>query len=826
MTKRTLCAWTIVVTVLGFACVETNAQLPPNFPGLTVTTYDTNAVGDGYIFLEVTDSSTNNDYYLMMLNNDGTPFWYQSVTNYTYDFKALQNGYLHYANIYHTHSWTGGGDCIHEILDDSYNPEEAITAGNGYVADSHDIQMLPNGHVLLEGYYLTRMNASQYVVGGYPNALVGGVIIQELDQNRNVVFQWRSWDHFTIPTYFPPTTFTNPAAKNPVIDAMHISSVVMDTDGNLLVSNYGMDCWKISRQTGQILWRLGGPANQFSFVGVNPQQALLDFSGHTLRRLDNGDIILYCNASLQQTYPSEVYEWALDETNKIATLVWSYAPPTNYYSWHYGSAQRLTNGNTFIGWGSADMLPGIGGVFNQWIPACSEVTSDGTVVFQMAFNDPKMDSYRAFRYVYPPASQATVASAFYLTVGDSYDFGATGVSMDVNSGGGGYNEVTVEVDPYAPVNPLFLQTAPSVLPVRVELTADSISTLTAQLNFSAASFGFTTPTNLTVYYRAQTGQGLFVPLATQYNPVTGQLQATVAMTSQGGQLGEFIFGYPDVAQVAYPPTLAAVQNYPGVQTQDVVGPLPASPGTNYAVNQQLPICLAWSPNGFAGSYELQIATNSDFAAPVVDLPYQTDAFYVWSNAAPGTTYYYRVNASNDGGTSSWSTGSFQTVPPMIAVTAPNGGEAWRRGLNYFVQWQGNVPEPVGIDLYQGGVFLQTLATNADTGAYRWSIGFNLVPSSNYAIKVRSSTNSALFGMSAAPFSIVDAPVITTGSTTLLPGGSVQFGFTAPGAAQATIWGTTSLSPPNWQNLGHVTVTGGSGAFTNTPPYPFYRVSVP
>ena len=51
-------------------------------------------------------------------------------------------------------------------------------------------------------------------------------------------------------------------------------------------------------------------------------------------------------------------------------------PPTNYYAWHYGSAQRLPNGNTFIGWGGANIMPGIGGVTNQWIPACTEVTSE------------------------------------------------------------------------------------------------------------------------------------------------------------------------------------------------------------------------------------------------------------------------------------------------------------------------------------------------------------------------------------------------------------------------------------------------------------------
>jgi hypothetical protein len=382
--------------------------------------------------------------------------------------------------------------------------------------------------------------------------------------------------------------------------------------------------------------------------------------------------------------------------------------------------------------------------------------------------------------------------------------------------------------PCAPENSLFNGKALRLLQVRVGMTESDITDLEVQINFDIGSFRFADPANLTVYYRGQPGQGLFVPLDTQYNFVTKQLQATVAMTAQSGQLGEFAFGYPDVAEVANPPILAAVENYRGVQPYEVVVPLPASPGTNYAVNQQLPVCLSWSPNGLAGWYELQIATTSDFATPVVDVPYQMDTFFVWSNAAPGTTYYYRVNTSNDSGTGGWFNGSFQTVPPMITITAPNGGEAWQRGLNFFVQWNGNTPEPVAIDLYKGGVFLKTLATNANTGAYRWSIGFNLLTGRDYSIAVRSTTTGALSDTSDLPFSLIDAPAINAGSVSRLPDGSAQFGYTAPGAGQMTVLGSTNLT--TWAVLQTLPLTSDTGVFTNpaTPDVPnqFYRLRVP
>ncbi len=617
------------------AATTARADLPPDFPGITVTTPATADVGEGYIFLEVTDAAPGGGYYLMMLNNDGTPFWYKQIPEHNYDFKVLPNGLLHYAEFYHTHSWTGGGDVTHKILDNNYNAKESIVAGNGYNADAHEFQMLPNGHVLLQSYYRTQMDISKYIVGAYPNALVAGAVIQELDAERNVIFQWRSWDHFTVQSYFGPyLNQNNPAGKRPVIDAFHLNTVVMDNDGNLLVSNFGMDVWKINRQTGNIMWRLGGLANQFSFVGETPQQALPHFSGHTLSRLDNGNIMIYCNADQAATRSSAVYEYQLDETTKVATRVWSYTPPTPYYAWHYGSAQRLPNGNTFIGWGGANVIPGVGGTIDREIPACTEVKPDGTVVFEMKFNDVKVASYRAYRMPYPPATKAKTDTEISLSEGGPYVFEGTGVSMDVISGGGGYNEVTVTSEPYAPVDPLFNEKAPRVLPQRVKMTAGNISSLSALISFDPATFGMTNPGNFTVYHREQIGQGLFVRQPTQYNFGTGKLEATVAMTMQSGQLGEFIFGYPDVAEVAYPPTLAAAENYRGIQTSEFIGQLPASPGANYSVNQELPVCLAWSPNGFAGSYQIQIATSNDFSAPVVDLSDLTVAFHVWNDAAP------------------------------------------------------------------------------------------------------------------------------------------------------------------------------------------------
>jgi hypothetical protein len=801
--SRNIAACATAIGFITISSIMAFADLPADFPPVVVTTNAVTNVANGYIFMTDSYTPTNFGYYVMMLTNDGSAFWYKSLTNAAFDFKMLPNGYLHYAQQYHALSWGGGGYVTHEILDENFNPVESIRAGNGYNAECHDFKMLPNGHALVTGYYMTQVDMSKIVKNGNPAALVAGALIQELDAQRNVVFQWRSWDHYQFSTQWVNSTAA-------IISAFHINCVFEDTDGNIIFSTPE---WvkKISRQTGQVMWSLGGPDNNFTFVGITPQQGTNAFGSHGINRLPNGHVLFYKNSTFGPGATSTVQEYALDETNRIATRIWTYTPSPAVAGSSQGDAQRLANGNTFIGWGGDSGTS----------PVCCTEISDTNVVFQMNFNHSGLISYRAFRSPFPSSSQANSSYQLNLATGDSYTFAGTGVSIDVSSGGGGYNSVTVTNEPYAPVYPVFNGKAPRVLPARVNLAETGIASMDATVNFDAAAFGVTDPTNTTVYYRSTTGQGLFLPQATTYNPATGTLSVSMNLSGQNGDFGEVVFGCPDLPDLAIPPLLDQVQNYRGIQLYDVIAPPLADSNVTCGVNQDRPILLSWSPAGIAAYYEFQVSTNQDFSNPLVDVPYQTDAFYVWNNAAANTTYYYRVRTDNDAGASDWATGSFQTV------ASPNGGEMWRRGLKYFVQWQGNIGENVVIDLYKAGAYVSTITNTPDTGAYQWQVGLSLVPGNDYTIRITGSTNSALFATSAAPFSI-DMPYIDPSSPRTLPGGQFTFNLVAPGAASVSIYNSTNLI--DWQFLQTVSVANSLAAFTNDPAtgggMGFYRFSTP
>jgi hypothetical protein len=88
--------------------------------------------------------------------------------------------------------------------------------------------LLPNGHALTMGYYLSEVDMSRIANGGHPAALVSGTVIQELDAQRNAVFQWRSWDHYD----FEDHTYANPTAA--MLSEFHINNINLDIDATSL----------------------------------------------------------------------------------------------------------------------------------------------------------------------------------------------------------------------------------------------------------------------------------------------------------------------------------------------------------------------------------------------------------------------------------------------------------------------------------------------------------------------------------------------------------------------------------------------------------------
>lgn len=117
-------------------------------------------------------------------------------------------------------------------------------------------------------------------------------------------------------------------------------------------------------------------------------------------------------------------------------------------------------------------------------------------------------------------------------------------------------------------------------------------------------------------------------------------------------------------------------------TETETGTAPSAPTLSSPANGSTGVSvtptLSWSASSGATSYSLQASTDNTFASTVtVNQASLTSTSYSASSLANSTTYYWRVNATNSYGTSSWSSvSSFTTVAAPPSVIWEDGFETY------------------------------------------------------------------------------------------------------------------------------------------------------
>jgi len=298
--------------------------------------------------------------YMAIIDSLINPSWFINSGPLGLDFKVNQNK-LSYFNNYNK-SWI--------ILNEYMNETDTLECVNGYDADYHDIQLLANGGYLLQAYDSISVNMSEIISGGNNDAMVILLIIQEFDSNKNLIFEWNAWEHLNIADY------ENLDLTNNRIVWMHGNSIHIDLDSNILVSNRrSSEVIKIDRNNGDVIWYFGGPNNEFSITN-DPYNG---FSRqHDVRRIENGNILLFDNGNDHDPSISRAVEYEIDESEKTADLVWDFSHPQGYVGLAMGSVQRLPNNNTLINWGR---------LLNQGA-VITEVDYDKNIVFEIQYPYP------------------------------------------------------------------------------------------------------------------------------------------------------------------------------------------------------------------------------------------------------------------------------------------------------------------------------------------------------------------------------------------------------------------------------------------------------
>ncbi len=401
MKNSRLFFWNKQVTILPFIMLTFyKATIAQTWLPFTATVYDSTATS-GYYFIAPKLKSqpvTGNKDANMILDKFGEVIYYRSFPAgvRATDFKLQANGLMTYSDIKQFY-----------IMDSTFTVIDSVRPKNDLKFDGHEFQLLPNGHCMFIANEKITMDLSPYkffnhhTLWGNDTATVKCGVIQELDANKNVTFEWHTSSYFKFDESDEDYMF-NPGN----VDWTHCNALELDYDGNILLSSRDFnEITKINKNDSAILWRWGGKKNQFAFIN----DPVPFRTQHDCRRIANGHLTIWDNGFGGPFQPATAREYVMDETNLTATPVWSYIRDSAHYSDSRGNFQRLGNGNSIVSYG---FFVGPNIVFTSIDPA-------GNPILEVSFIDSCV-SYRAFNYPLLPWNLNRPVISCELTNGHVY----------------------------------------------------------------------------------------------------------------------------------------------------------------------------------------------------------------------------------------------------------------------------------------------------------------------------------------------------------------------------------------------------------------------
>ena len=394
LTWKVLACVVILYLFLGFA-PSGFSQGTIDEIGVTVTVPSGGVLPDGTpaglpvqpgdLLLSLIESPTS--MFAGLMNEEAELFWAEQTPFRGFYMKPWRPGEFVWYN-YILRKWT--------VVDDEFTPLDTLTQSFPHDDDYHDVHLFEDGTYLVVMLERVQMDLTSF--GGTANAEILNPWMVHLDQDENVLQQWSGLDHLPLDANIDNLFW-------PTVDYLHWNAVQFDEEGGLLMSfRNRSQIVRLRPDDWSVHWKLGGAENQFvindpGWQGFNVQ--------HDVHDLGNGRILLFDNGIYNDNgYLSRALELQLDTVNFFAENVWQFAHPNGVYGAAQGSAIRLANGNTLIGWGTAGTP--------QFGTRVTEVTAEGEIAFEVRFED-GATLYRARKYDPDVLSGCRIESALNYT---------------------------------------------------------------------------------------------------------------------------------------------------------------------------------------------------------------------------------------------------------------------------------------------------------------------------------------------------------------------------------------------------------------------------
>jgi hypothetical protein len=297
----------------------------------------------------------------------------------------------------------------YEIRDQRYRQVAEVHAANGYQSDLHEFLLTEEGTALFTCY--GRATADLSGLGGPRSGEYFYGVVQEVDvATGRLLFQWRSDQHVGFGASYQHLS----PGQSEAWDYFHINSIAIDpVDGHLLVSSRNTwACYKVHRETGNVIWTLGGKHSDFNMGSGTHFAFQHDVSLHP-----GGVLTMFDNEAgpPDEESQSRGLVLAINERSRQVRFLRQYHHHPPVLSGALGSVQPLGDGHTLIGWGASGYV--------------TEYGRKRQVLFDAAVR--ASASYRAFKQTWvatpdPPPDVVVTRSGARATVYVSWN-GATEV---------------------------------------------------------------------------------------------------------------------------------------------------------------------------------------------------------------------------------------------------------------------------------------------------------------------------------------------------------------------------------------------------------------
>ena len=315
--------------------------LPDNFLEYNTENNGDIYEGDYYMTTYTADEATS---YVFKINNSGDILYYKKCEGFCSQFRKEMSSSGKPRYVYTAQDMDEGAELDMTnlsgkmiVMDEDYKVIDEVK----YIENSktNNDKTYTIFEYIDDNHYLVTTSSrekSSTIIKNKEVVLVENNI-QEI-KNGKILFEWRSSEHKELYDYVFDKNIISTDSDN---DYLHINKIIVDPKDNNLIASFRSisTILKIDRNTGEIIWSLGGKKDDFNLKSKQKfayQHSLSFTSDHSLMIFDNGDnrpLLGIKNAS-------RVIKIKLDEKNNMVEKYQDYKLK-NIYSMAMGSVQVI-----------------------------------------------------------------------------------------------------------------------------------------------------------------------------------------------------------------------------------------------------------------------------------------------------------------------------------------------------------------------------------------------------------------------------------------------------------------------------------------------------